>query len=267
MHKLDEKWLSVPYQLDSGFGVRAHIGMVVISNDQTLSHEAREMLRIPGVALYESRISSSRRRGQTVSTEILARQADQIDGAVRQINEMRPSDVIALGCTSASMVIGQDELQRRIRSVHPKALVTDPFTGIKAALRSLRASHVAFVSPYPREVALQMVRAIESTGTKVTSICTFCNETGFIADEAPFISPESIVKAVQIAAARADADVIVVACTQMRAAAILTRAEQETGKRVISSNQALCWHALRLAGCEDTLEGWGSLFQKPILAE
>ncbi|WP_429464337.1 hypothetical protein [Paraburkholderia sp. JPY465] len=62
----------------------------------------------------------------------------------------------------------------------------------------------------------------------------------------------------------ADADTIVVACTQMRAAHVIDALERETGKRIISSNQALCWHALRLAECDDDVPGWGQLFRLGI---
>ncbi|RWA51869.1 hypothetical protein AU476_20100 [Cupriavidus sp. UYMSc13B] len=131
-------WSNVQYETDDGIGSRARIGMVVISNDQPLSYEARAMLTIPGVALYESRVLSARDRDQAVTVEILRRFADRIDGAIRQINTMRPSDVIALGCTSAAMVIGSQELKRRVREVHPRAHVTDPFTGILTAAASGR---------------------------------------------------------------------------------------------------------------------------------
>ncbi|RKR31515.1 MULTISPECIES: Asp/Glu/hydantoin racemase [Paraburkholderia] len=258
------QWVSVPYELTTGIGSRAHIGMVVISNDQTLSHEARAMLSLPGVALYESRIPTARGSGQAVSKDTLRQQADKIGTAIKLINSMRPSDVIALGCTSAAMVIGQSELERLVREVHPSALVTDPFRGIKAALKALKSKKIGYVSPYPQDVASDMVHALEDIGMDVTSVCTFSNPTGFIGDEAPFISPESVADGIRKAVHTAEADTIVVACTQMRAAQVIDALERETGKRIISSNQALCWHALRLAECDDAVTGWGQLFHLGI---
>lgn len=257
-------WSSMPYEVDDGIGHRAHIGMVVISNDQTLSYEARAMLAIPGVALYESRIPSTRGRNEDVTFGGLTGLFDSIDGALKLINEMRPSDVIALGCTSAALVIGPNELERRVRIVHPQAKVTDPFTGILAALRSLGSARVGFVSPYPRDVAEKMVRGMETVGLKVPTLVRFDNDSGFVADEAPFISPVSISNAVRHAIRSADVDTVVVACTQMRAAAIIGDLEKQTGKAIISSNQALCWHALRLAGCRDVVDGWGRLFEREL---
>jgi maleate isomerase len=253
-------WSTVNYAVDAGIGARAHIGMVVIDNDQTLSYEARAMLTIAGVALYESRISSTD-GDQPVSNALMAKMFDEVDGAIRQINTKRPSDVIALGCTSAAMVIGPAELERRVHRVFPHARVTDPFTGIISALGALKSSKVGYVSPYSREVAEKMVKGIEGAGYQVPTIVTFKNPAGVIRDEAPFIAPASISAAVLEAVERADVDTVVVACTQMRAASSIADLERRTGKAVISSNQALCWHALRLAGCRDKVLGWGRLFE------
>ncbi|RUW49845.1 Asp/Glu/hydantoin racemase [Mesorhizobium sp. M1A.F.Ca.ET.072.01.1.1] len=255
------RFMDVDYELDSGFGSRAHIGMVVISNDQTLSHEARAMLQLPGVALYESRVLAARQKNEAVTMKLLRKQADDIDLAVRQINNLRPSDVVALGCTSAAMIIGPDELCRRIRNVYPHASVTDPFSGIVAALRALSSQRIAYVSPYPRDIAETMIMNIEATGREVVVGGSFHDASSNIGDEAPFISPASIDRAVRHVIDGTDVDTVVIACTQMRAASVIGSIEKQTGKHVITSNQALCWHALRLAGCDDSVLGWGRLFE------
>lgn len=257
------RWKELAYKMDRGIGSRAHIGMVVISNDQTLSAEARAMLNVPGIALYESRLPTTRKRNEPVSAKNLGDQAAEIEKAVQQINTLIPSDVVALGCTSAAMVIGREELERRVKEVHPGALVTDPFSAILAALESVGAKNIAYVSPYPQNLAEQMIAGIEANGYSVLVAGTFKNEVGFIGDEAPFISPESIahsVKTILLDTCASEVDTVIVACTQMRAASVIRSLETETGKTIITSNQALCWHALRLAGCSDQIKGWGRLF-------
>ena len=250
-----------PYEVDAGLGTRAHIGMVVTSNDQTLSSEARAMLTLPGIALYESRLQSTRARNQPITFDALGRLAEQLEGALMQINSLRSSNVVALGCTSAAMVIGQTELERRIRAIHPGARTTDPYMAIQAALYALGSRKVGFLSPYPADVAAAMIGRIEAAGFAIPVAAAFHNETGMIGDDSPFVSPASIRAAVRKVAATARIDTVVIACTQMRAAPTIADLEQEAGVRIVSSNQALCWHALRLAGCDDVLPQWGQLFQ------
>ena len=87
----DRLQLTCPYETDAGIGARSHIGMVVTSNDQTLSYEARAILTLPGIALYESRLQSIRARDKPITFDGLGRLADQLDGALMQINSLRSS--------------------------------------------------------------------------------------------------------------------------------------------------------------------------------
>lgn len=263
MHSIDplaRQYVNLHYELDDGIGYRAHIGMVVLDCDQTLSYEARRMLSIPGIALYESRIASGDLGGQQLSSDHLQHVFVGLDTAIAQINTRRPSDVVALGCTSAAMVIGSAELERRVRVVHPQALVTDPFKGILSALQALGSSRVGYLSPYPEEVAESMVAQIQDVGYQVPVAGTF-HSGNFVTEDAPFVSPKSISTAVLQLVESADVDTVIISCTQMRSASVIEDLERQTGKSIISSNQALCWHALRLADCSDVIEGWGRLFR------
>ncbi len=43
----------LPSDLDGGLGWRAAIGLVVLATDQTMEHEFRALISLPGVAFYE----------------------------------------------------------------------------------------------------------------------------------------------------------------------------------------------------------------------
>jgi maleate cis-trans isomerase len=63
---------------------------------------------------------------------------------------------------------------------------------------------------------------------------------------------------------RSDAvDTVFVACTSLRVADSLEGLEKALGKPVTSSNHALAWHCLRLAGYHDPVPGFGRLFIRP----
>ena len=46
----------LPSELDEGIASRAAIGLVVLATDHTMEHEFRALLRLPGVAVYKSRV-------------------------------------------------------------------------------------------------------------------------------------------------------------------------------------------------------------------
>ena len=60
---------------------------------------------------------------------------------------------------------------------------------------------------------------------------------------------------------RAGADAIFISCTGLRAVDAVEPLEAETGMPVVTSNQAMAWHALRLAGYDAPVEGFGRLLR------
>ena len=58
---------------------------------------------------------------------------------------------------------------------------------------------------------------------------------------------------------RPNADALFICCTALRACRVIEAIETDVGKPVVTSNQALAWHALRLAGYNDPVRGHGRL--------
>jgi maleate isomerase len=78
------------------------------------------------------------------------------------------------------------------------------------------------------------------------------------------ITPASVRRGVETILARASVDAVFVSCTSVRLAEAARTIEAETGVPVTSSNHAMAWHALRLAGVNDPLPQWGRLFETQI---
>ena len=58
-------------------------------------------------------------------------------------------------------------------------------------------------------------------------------------------------------------ETVFLSCTSLRLTNEVGDLESELGKPVTSSNHALIWHALRLAGVSEPVDGYGSLYQLP----
>jgi maleate cis-trans isomerase len=61
---------------------------------------------------------------------------------------------------------------------------------------------------------------------------------------------------------RADADAIVLACTNWQTMDAIERIERATGKPVITTTQASIWAALRMIGHCEPVEGYGRLLRE-----
>jgi maleate isomerase len=246
----------MPFTFDWGIAHRAAIGLIVLATDQTIEHEFRQMLAIDGVAFYETRIHNA----AEINPATLAEMEKGMAGATGLILPGSTLDVVAYGCTSGTVVIGEDKVFARIREARPGIACTTPITAAIAGLKALGARRIALLTPYIESVNQMLRRFIEARGIDVPVMGSFNHEND---TEVARITPDSISDAAHRLVAAAPIDAVFVSCTSLRVAAIAEALEREIGVPVTSSNHALAWHCLRLAGYREPVAGFGSLFKLP----
>jgi maleate isomerase len=118
---------------------------------------------------------------------------------------------------------------------------------------------VALLTPYVRTINDFMRGYIEARGVAVTRIASFEHADD---NEVARIDAQSIRSAIEALSKHDNADAVFVSCTSLRVAALVPELEARTGKPVLSSNYAMAWHALRLAGVHDSEPQLGRLFAR-----
>ncbi|UWQ29159.1 aspartate/glutamate racemase family protein [Leisingera sp. M523] len=251
--------MKLPYDTDAGIGTRATLGVIVLETDETLEPEFARMMARDGVALYHSRIPMV----PEVRPETLAQMQADLPASARLFPSSLDFDVIGYGCTSASTVIGSAKVAEAVQTVLPKAKVTDPLAAIIAAGKALGASRLGFVTPYLPEVSAQMRANLEQAGFAIAGFGSFEEMDDRVVAR---ITEAAIADAAQQVAKAEDCDAIVISCTNLRCLQIIPEIEAQTGVPVISSNQALAWHMLRLAGVTEPQPQFGRLFTRGLAA-
>ena len=248
----------LPFETDAGIARRARIGLIVLATDFTIEHEWRRMMGgLDGVALYQSRILNDAQ----ITPETLRAMEPRIATAADVILPGTALDVVAYGCTSASMAIGEEKVFERIRSVRPDAKCTTPITAAFAAFRAFGAKRIGVLTPYRADVNRIVADYIKARGFDVPVFGSFNEQDDGIVAR---ITPASIKRGVARIAETAKIDAVFVSCTSVRLAEAAAGIEAEIGLPITSSNHAMAWHALRLAGVDDSLAQWGSLFAHPL---
>jgi maleate isomerase len=159
---------------------------------------------------------------------------------------------LGYGCTSASAVIGPDEVARRMQKAQPGTPITNPLSAVIAALKALGVTRVAMVTPYVAEVNGPMRHALAAQGITVVSEASFGQKEDWTVAR---IAESSTRAAMMQAGRAAGVQAVFTSCTNLRTFGIIEAVEQELGVPVISSNQALLWDMLRHAGI--AARGWG----------
>ena len=244
---------NLTYKLDRGIGHRARIGIIALPDDQTIEHELRMIFDLPGVACFANRLPCA----AAITPASLKAMEGEIARAARLILPELSVSVMAFGCTSGSLLIGPDIVRARIKQTHPNSLCTTPVEAAITALSVLGARSIALITPYENEINLNLRAFLQKNACDVTVMGTW-NES--IDARVGRISPKSIFKAALDLGSSDRVDSVFISCTNLRALEIIEELETKLAKPVISSNQALGWHCLRLAGVTTKLPRFGRLF-------
>jgi maleate isomerase len=244
----------LPSVIDGGLAERLAIGLVVLATDQTLEHEFRQLIRIPGVAFYEARVFNDNDITPETLRAIGPRIAPSLDLILPGVN----LDVVGFGCTSATMTLGEEAVFAEIHRARPGVGCTTPVTAAFAAFRAFGARRIGLLTPYSRAINENLARYFERRGIEVAAFATFDRQDD---REAARISLTSIEAGATRLARAANVQCVFVSCTSLRVAAIVESVERATGVPVTSSNHAMAWHCLRLGGIADRVAGGGRLFE------
>jgi maleate isomerase len=190
------------------------------------------------------------------TNETLAKHIDQMADAASRIQPEIKPDVISYCCTSGSIVIGEDKVCAEIKRGAPYATAMTLVSGVVAALNQLQAKKIVIGTPYLDEINIVEKNFFENKGFDVLDIQGLNLGNGI---EFGKITPDYI-KDFALSIDQKEAEVIFLSCSGIRSLDIIEEVEATTGKPVITSNQAQMWYALRTAGVNDKLSGFGRIF-------
>jgi len=195
--------------------------------------------------------------------------AGHIEAAAKTLAPIH-CDAAAYGCVSCSFVRDPGHDQRIITTIE-KAAGCPATTGLNAfitALKTLQVTRVALVSPYDearneifREIlSAAGIRLVAIEMLKVSKeIRDFYESLGLY--RLRHIRTPEVAYRLGRKVDRPDAQAIVIGSTNFNAGPMIEPLEEELGKPVITGNQAITWHALRLAGVQEPKAGFGRLLR------
>lgn len=237
---------------DEGRHPRAKIGFVLLSTERTIEDDMFR-LRPEGVGIHFTRAYNE----DDITVKTLS---DQVDDLARAASTLLPDgslDVVCYACTSASLLIGEDRVIKELSKGAPSARATTLISGVLRGLKAMGVSRVSVATPYLDEINAREVDYMEAAGFGISAI------RGLNLDkdaDMVRVTPQAIGR-LAASVDRPDADAVFVSCGALRTIDIVEKLEQELGKPVICSNQAMMWDVLRLAGLDDQIQGYGTLLR------
>ena len=229
------------------------IGLLVPSSNTTVEPEFYRALPRE-VTLHTARLFLTK-----IAPDSILRMVEDVEAQARLLASA-DVDVIVLGATAPSFLkgLGYDrELIEKIENATGKPATTTS-TALIQAIEQIEARRVVLVSAYDDKVNGICKAFLESSGVEVIGMKGLSIVENL---EVGRLGPESSYELAR-AADRADADAVVLSCTNWRTMDSIERLERELGKPVISSTQATIWCALRVIGYVDSISGYGRLLRE-----
>ncbi|RWF60805.1 ectoine utilization protein EutA [Mesorhizobium sp. M4B.F.Ca.ET.190.01.1.1] len=232
------------------------VGLIILATDHTSEPDFRRMVASERIGVYVARIPYK----NPTTPENLRRMQPELEAAAALILPDEPLDAICYSCTSASVVIGDAEIEAAIQAARPGvAVVTPPMAGVRG-LKSLGARRISILTPYTVETSRPMAAYFAERGFEIVSFTCL----GFEDDrEMARIPPAALVELAG-KATDAEADALFVSCTALRSALAVAGMEQAIGRPVVTSNQATAWNCLRLCGDDTARPQFGRLMTKSL---
>lgn len=238
---------------------RARFGILVPFTNTNLEPDMA-LLRPDGVSLHVARMGGYDQDEIPDADQMHGLGAADLAGPLHLLQGVRP-DVILYGCTSATLTHGvafDRALAAQIKASGSAETVTAA-GALVHALAFLGVTRIGFASPYVRSINDLAVSFLADTGVQTVARSEV--------DEAldnygqGELDPQAVYD-LGLAANHPEAEAIVLSCTDMRSVEAIARLEETVGKPVISSNQAMMFQAMQLAGLNDTVPGYGQLLER-----
>jgi maleate isomerase len=260
------------------YGYRAKIGLVVVGPNLNPTPEICRM--IPEyVQVRETRIHMD----PVVNVEECSKLSEPLGNAAKLLAEGLSSPVlgnrsaIAFACTAGSLVGGPGWDKKEIEMMETSTAgfsctraipameaqssgipCTTTATAAEEAMRFMGFKKIVITGPYIDEINERFRIFYKDSGFEVLNVTGLGIEDLY---EMGATKPSQAYQAA-IRAVVPEADGIFITCTNFRCSDVIEEIEHDSGKPVVTSNQATAWHLMKLLGIDDVIEGYGQLLRK-----
>jgi maleate isomerase len=253
-----------------GWDARLRIGAVVphadVGPECELGAMAGPMVSIHAGRLHFSAMRAGGEMDPTIPHDPIAAFAapPHVDRVVESLGAA-PLDVIALAFTSSAYkhgLAGEEALVARLAPAARQVPITSTCLAAAAALRASGAARIALVHPpwFDADLDQAGARYFAAQGFHVVHHAPCGLPSG-----QRFITPEGLHGWIRKVVKTSGAETVVVLGNGQRAVGVIAAAEADLGITVLTANQLILWHALRLTGFAAPVVGYGRLFELPLV--
>lgn len=232
-----------------GFGGKARIGQLYPSGG--ISDYEPQVMAPDGVQFVTTRLTF--RQTGLADDRALADRLEDGAGLLADADV----DLILFNCTAASLVIGPDTINRRIKAATGIDSTTT-IEGVLAALAATGLRRIALMTAYLPEVVHHEIEYFGGRGLTVVADASHARTSPIAQGEIPAEQWYDLAMTMRDSAA----DGLLISCAGIQISPVIAAIERDWGRPVVASNQAALWQCLRMLDLPDAVEGYGALLRR-----
>ena len=228
------------------------VGLIALASDFMIEKDFINVIKDKDIDFFVNRIECY----NPLTSENLIKMSQKVTEVTKDILPDQKIDCIVYGCTSGTIAAGYSSIEKKVKIAKPDAKLTTPSTAAIKALKKLRIKNISIFTPYSKKLNDEVVDFFKNENFNVTSNSYFDIESDFDIGKVDQNYLYEVLSKVDLNGA----DALFISCTALPVLPIIDKLEKKLNKAVLSSNQALIWDTLENIGKNNSIKGFGKLF-------
>jgi maleate isomerase len=228
------------------------VGLIALASDFMIEKDFINVLKDKDIDFFVNRIECY----NPLTSENLIKMSQKVTEVAKDILPDQKIDCVVYGCTSGTIAAGHSSIEEKVKLAKPEAKVTTPSTAAIKALKKLNIKNISIFTPYSKRLNDEVVDYFKKENFNITSNSYFDIESDFDIGKVDQNYLYEVLSKVDLNGA----DALFVSCTALPVLSIIDKLEKKLNKVVLSSNQALIWDTLENIGENNSIQGFGKLF-------
>ena len=228
------------------------IGLIALASDFMIEKDFINVIKDKDIDFFVNRIECY----NPLTKENLIKMSEKVTEVTNDILPDQEIDCVVYACTSGTIAAGHDSIEKKVRLAKPDAKVTTPSTAAIKALKKFNIKNLSVFTPYSKKLNDEVVEYFKKEGFNITSNSYFDIESDCDIGKVDQNYLYDVLSKIDLK----ESDALFVSCTALPVLPIIDKLEKKLNKIVLSSNQALIWDTLERIGKNESVEGFGKLF-------
>ena len=229
------------------------VGLIALASDFTIEKDFINVIKDKNIDFFVNRIECY----NPLTKENLIKMSDKVTEVTKDILPDQDLDCVVYGCTSGTIAAGHTSIEKKVKEAKPMADVSTPSTAALKALKKLNIKKISIFTPYSKKLNDDVIDYFKSEGFEVTSNSYFDIQDDYDIGKVDQDYLYNVLSKIDLNGS----DALFVSCTALPVLEIIDKLEKKLNTVVLSSNQALIWDTLTKIKKNNSVEGFGKLFQ------